>query len=119
MLRKHALAVSAFLLAAATTAGCDRDKEQFSGLSEMVAERHQVRRSLSDEDGGTGKVGKKAGESTEIAGDPAQPGKELASGILFEKQIQILDAQSKTPLAKGVAYLDKQGRIVRIKIIKK
>lgn len=88
----------------------------------MVARRQHVRRALSDGGGNGDLPGTMSGDmagADKSGSEPGKPGKELASGILFEKQIEIVDAQSQIPLAMGVAYLDKQGRIVRIKIIKK
>ncbi len=82
----------------------------------MVAGRQQVRREISDKN--AGEQNKQMG-SDSIDTDQnqnAQSAETLSFGQLFEKKIEILDAQSNLPLAKGIAFLDKQGRIVRIKI---
>lgn len=118
---RPALIVAALCLAAAPMVGCDDDKDPFSGLSEMVAERQQVRQTISDKNKGNGQAGISGapGEQSlqKKPDSPVKSSKKLDAGILFEKQIKIIEAHSNIPLARGVAYLDNKGHIVRIKIV--
>ena len=38
--------------------------------------------------------------------------------VLYEKNVEIVDSSSRIALAKGVAYMNKEGQIIKIKIIK-
>ncbi len=118
MLRSVIIAVS-FLVV--TVAGCESEKDQFSGLSDLVAERNEVRRIISKET--TRKKKNMSGlSSQDDAGSQGQkiPSDDTLSSVaLYEKYIEVVDSQTGMSLAKGVAYLDKKGRIVRIKIHKK
>lgn len=102
-------------------AGCESDKDTFSGLSDLVAERNKVRKVISQET-----AQKKKGEAVSQLQDDVgtQAGKKkssedtLSSVALYEKNIEVVDSQSGRSLAKGVAYFNKKGRIVRIRILK-
>ncbi len=108
--------VGSFLLS-----GCDNEKDPYSGLSGLVAERNAARENISHEtalkkslEKETGDNGSKKESTTD---DLSQP-EEISSVILYEREINIVDASSKMPLAKGVAYMNKTGDIIRIKVIK-
>lgn len=105
------------LLSFSFVTACDNDTDQYSGLSELVAQRNEVRKQISGENA-LRKKNRKAG----VQDDNAQPGaagatKEISTIVLYEKSIDILDAESRLPLARGIAYLNRSGQIVRIKII--
>ncbi|MCG8632948.1 MAG: hypothetical protein MI863_03920 [Desulfobacterales bacterium] len=98
---------------------CEGDKDQYSGLSELVAERHEARKGISEKN-----LKKKKKAARDNAGNKEQDNlsefsskEEVSTVVLYEKQIDILDSESRIPLAKGVAYMNKKGQIVRIKII--
>ncbi len=105
-----------FLLSA-----CDNEKDQYSGLSGLVAERNEARENISHET--ALKKSKEKDTSSNSSKDEtefdrlAQP-EEISSVALYEREINIVDAKSKMPLAKGVAYMNKTGHIVKIKVIK-
>ena len=108
------------LFLAVTLAGCESEKDQFSGLSDLVAERNEVRRIISKET--TRKKKDVSGLSSQddagTQGQKISSGDTLSSVSLYEKHIEVVDSQTGMSLAKGVAYLDKKGRIIRIKILK-
>ncbi|PIE61215.1 MAG: hypothetical protein CSA29_04525 [Desulfobacterales bacterium] len=106
-----------FIFVSGILAGCSED-EKFSGFSEMVAGRQQVRQEISGNN-----VDKQTNQAESEDSNVARSHKyidpdKLSLGHLFEKKIEIIDTSSKITLAQGIAFLDKQGRIVRIKIIR-
>ncbi len=106
-----------FLLSA-----CDNDKDQYSGLSGLVAERNEARKNISNETALKKSFDKKKsanGSKEDSAIDWVSQPEEISSVALYEREINIVDAKSKMPLAKGVAYMNKTGHIIRIKVIKK
>ena len=100
-------------------AGCDQDKDQYSGLSELVAERQEVRRAISKDTSRKKRESEiKKNETEALSGTAGRAKKEAVStSVLYEKSIKITDSQSGITLARGVAYMNKKGQIVRIKVI--
>ena len=72
----------------------------------MIAERNQARLENNP--------------SPESSGVPrsVRQKADLASDILYEQQVNIVGTESGRALARGVAYINKKGQIVRIKILK-
>jgi len=95
---------------------CDDKKEDFSGLSNLVAERNEVRQVISDETARK-KVAEKQGLK-DTPKDVVKKKEEISSVVVYERDIEVLDSSSRMSLAKGIAYLNKEGQIVRIKIIR-
>jgi len=112
--------IIAALFLAVTVVGCESEKDPFSGLSDLVAERNEVRKSLSKETGlkKKGVSGEQPSGSAGTQRQKASSGDTLSSVALYEKNIEIVDSQTGMSLAKGVAYLNKKGQIIRIKILK-
>lgn len=111
--------VAISLLGLCLVLSCDSEKDQYAGLGEMVAERQEVRKSIAEEN-----ARKKDQDSfweDQGSSDMMADRKEeaVSSVVVYEKQIEILDSDSKLPLAKGVAYMNKSGQIVRIKVYRK
>ena len=96
---------------------CESDKDQYSGFSDLVAERNEARKIISGENREKKKVTKNAQE--ERPKSDVREKKSISKVVLYEKSIDIVDSESRLPLARGVAYLNKSGQIVRIKIIDK
>ncbi|HCY86705.1 MAG TPA: hypothetical protein DHV36_16355 [Desulfobacteraceae bacterium] len=94
---------------------CEGDKDQYSGLSELVAQRNEARKLISDENKRTKKLTRQ--QDNEKRSDVVETNKNISSVVLYEKSIDIVDSESRRRLAKGVAYLNKSGQIVRIKIV--
>lgn len=100
---------------------CDDKKDGFSGLADLVKERQEVRQTISEKT-----VQKKALEKKGATVDPkedtvmnrAKKKEEMSTIVLYQRDIQVVDSFSQMPLAKGIAYLNKEGQIVKIKIIK-
>lgn len=108
------------MFAVIMTAACDNEKDDFSGLSDLVAQRNQARDIISKESKNkSSESGKKnVGVLSEDEFEQALEEKEVFTVALYKKNIEILDSLSGETLAQGVAFIDKQGRIVKIKITK-
>lgn len=104
-----------------TAVGCDDKKEDaFSGLSGMVAERNDARKTIAEDN--AQKKKQSAGAFQEKGdtdtGQGGSAGEVLLVDVVYDKDIDIVDSQSKMTLAKGVAYMNKKGQIVKIKILR-
>lgn len=117
---RFGLAVICALVGSFLLSACDNEKDQYSGLSGLVAERNEARQNISDETAlkKTFDKNHSANGSKENSGIGVSQSKEISSVALYEREINIVDAKSKMPLARGVAYMNKTGHIVRIKVIK-
>lgn len=109
--------LSAFFL----ISGCqdDKGKNDYSGVSDLISERNAARHEIA------GNAPKKSVRSkniekkvTELQPDSDEHQKELMSIILYEEKVKIVGSDSGRTLANGVAYVNKKGQIVRIKITK-
>jgi hypothetical protein len=107
-----------FFLASACTEDKEK-KEDYSGVSDLISERNKARHvaveKFSVQDAGP----KYAEENMAIPKQESDPGaEEISSIVLYEEKVDIVMSESRRTLAKGVAYINKQGQIVRIKILK-
>lgn len=100
--------------------GCDKKKDDYSGLSNLISERNEVRQSISE-----AREAKKTRDKT-LKEDDAQENtttassrkkKKISTIVLYKRNIEIVDSSSRKGLAKGVASLNKEGKIIKIKII--
>ena len=102
---------------------CDGEKDQYAGLGDMVADRQEVRKNIAKDNQQKKSLeaiwdGRK--DSSDLASDLKKGGGEpISSVVVYEKQIEIWDSKSKRSLAKGVAYMNKSGQIVKIKVYRK
>ncbi|MEE4365436.1 MAG: hypothetical protein V2J08_16005 [Desulfotignum sp.] len=90
-------------------AACDEKEDPYPGFSSLVAERHELRKSIAKERQGEKAQSQDAEAAKEIK-------TEKPTAVVYERQIEITDAASGKPLAKGTAYLNKEGKITRIRI---
>ena len=101
--------------------GCDSERDEYSGLSDLVAKRNEVRQVISEKSATRkkSKTDKRISDSlSEDEFKQIAKQKELSADVLYEKDVEIVDSFSREPLAQGIAYINKKGRIVKIKIIK-
>ncbi len=111
-----------FFLAAACTEDKEK-KEGFSGVSELISDRNKARHAavekFSAQDSRPKSAPKSEDENIAIPKQESDPrAEEISSTVLYEEKVDIVVSESRRTLAKGVAYINKQGRIVRIKILK-
>lgn len=90
-------------------AACDEKEDPYPGFSSLVAERHELRKSISKERQGETAQSKDTREAKEEK-------TEKPSAVVYERQIQIIDTASGKAIAKGVANVNKEGKITRIRI---
>ncbi len=100
---------------------CDDKKDGFSGLADLVKERQGIRQTLSNETARKKALenqGAKVASKEDAVIDRVKKKEEVSAVVLYERDIEVVDSFSQQPLAKGIAYLNKEGQIVKIKIIK-
>jgi hypothetical protein len=99
--------VAVFFLMVCSGCGDDTDTTQFHGVGKLVAERNDARMK---------NAGKKAQESG--AGSEAQSAKAASrpSEIIVEESVTIVSDASGRVMATGKAFLDKDGKIITIRI---
>lgn len=102
-----------FFLASACTEDKEK-KEDFSGVSDLISERNKARHVAVEKT-----LPSSAEENLSIS-KPESDSKveEVSSIVLYEENVNIVGSDSRRTLAKGVAYINKQGQIVKIKILK-
>lgn len=94
---------------------CNEKEDPYSDLSRLVAERNEARKAIARER----KLMEKDAPGAIQSKKKGVPKKgDVATVALVERKVSITDSNSGTVMARGVAYLDKSGKIVRIKIIK-
>ena len=99
---------------------CDRKEDQYAGLSDLVTDRQEVRKTISEENAQKKKLEKVLKNDQSDSNLSSSDAEEVISPVVvYEKQIEILDSASKIPLAKGVAFMNKSGQIVKIKVYRK
>lgn len=110
---------SVFLLLTVLISGCQEDEKNgsYSGVSDLIADRNRARYDVAEnapEKKPRRTVSKKDAEQTK----PVVKKPDLSSAILYEQKVKIVGTDSNKTLANGVAYINKKGQIVRIKIVK-
>ncbi len=106
------------------SSGCqdDNGKDDYSGVSDLIADRNKARYHQAERSSGkpdrpdTTPLEKETSSRLE---SEASRNEALSSIALYEEDVEIIGSASGRSLAKGVAYINKNGQIVRIKILKK
>ena len=88
-------------------------KADFSGVSNLISERNSARYDAADNP--TPKQAQTRA-ATGKSKSASSKDEELATTILYEQKVNIVGSDSGRTLANGVAYINKKGQIVRIKI---
>ncbi|MCF8045372.1 MAG: hypothetical protein K9J83_05890 [Desulfarculaceae bacterium] len=109
MKRPAVVTACLLLFLAAFATGCEKENnkkdEAFQGVGRLISERNKARYDS-------------AGQGSDRSSGDSQPRKESMS-TLYEENVEIVSTSTDRTLGKGVAYLDKEGKIVYIKITKK
>jgi hypothetical protein len=118
----YSACVLLFFLASACTEDKEK-KEDFSGVSDLISERNKARHVTVEkfpaQDAGPKSAPKSEEETITIPKQESGPrAEEVSSIVLYEERVDIVVSESRRTLAKAVAYINKQGQIVRIKILK-
>ncbi len=112
------LLMSLFLLISACSD--ENKKDNFSGVSDLIADRNKARYDVAKKPSQKKVVTQKeiTEKSNTPVSSPTSKKEEISSIVLFEQDIEIVGTESRRIMAKGVAYVNKQGQIVRIKILR-
>ncbi|CCK78523.1 hypothetical protein [Desulfobacula toluolica] len=101
---------------------CQNEKEEnnYSKVSELISERNKARYEMSETPSKMSGSNKKVTTSnTNILKTKSDSKKEeFLSIILYEEGVEIVSSESQRTLAKGIAYINKKGQIVKIKLLK-
>ena len=96
----------------------DEKKDEFSGVSNLLSDRNKARYNRS----GNLPPSKNNVEQQQQRVDnnsgsvPNKKKEPLVSDIIYKKDVSIRDSKSGKILTTGVAYVDENGRIIKIKI---
>nr|NJM03779.1 hypothetical protein [Desulfobacula sp.] len=94
-------------------------KEDYSGVSDLISERNKSRHVTVEKNTVKQTYSNSAEEKTgSLKPDPDSKAEDISSIVLYEEKVDIIGSESRRTLAKGLAYINKQGQIVRIKILK-
>ncbi|MCG8549943.1 MAG: hypothetical protein MI799_06030 [Desulfobacterales bacterium] len=112
--------ISFLVLIMAGLSSCKSEDDNYSGVGKLIAERNKMRHQLADETGNNKRTTGPSNQDTNSvpqreAGNVPPKGK-LSASVLDEKRIVIVEASSGKPLGQGVAYLNRKGEIVKIKL---
>lgn len=116
----RSLSVLLLILVVTVTSSCGSDeKDDFSGVGKLIAERNKMRYHIAENPENSEKTAgpdQKASTKPErVAGTNFQD-KISETAALEKRKIVIVDASSGTSLGQGVAFMNKKGEIVRIKL---
>ena len=118
---KRGSIVAGLFFSAMILSGCDDNKDSFAGLSDMVGERNEVRQSISDKTARKRSLEKQeanTGNKEDTAIERIKKTEGVSPVVVYERDIEVVDSSSRMALAKGIAYLNKEGQIVKIRIIR-
>jgi hypothetical protein len=110
------LVLSVTFLISACQDKSDEKKGTFSGVSDLIADRNKARYDVAENPPEKRTRTEKVTSSRTKTREEKK--EELATAILYEQQIKVVGSDSGRTLASGIAYINKKGQIVRIKITK-
>ncbi|MCF6248981.1 MAG: hypothetical protein L3J69_16730 [Desulfobacula sp.] len=98
----------------------EHKKNDFSGVSDLIASRNKARYDVAKKPSQKKVVTRKKVTRKDSIPIPSANSKKegISSIVLYEQDIEIVGVQSGRTMAKGVAYVNKKGQIVRIKILR-
>jgi len=104
----------------------ENGEKDFSGVGRLIASRNKARydaaEKLAPKEQSIDKTNVSKKNTTDrtnaLKSESKYRQEELSSITLYEEKIKILGSKSGRTLANGVAYINKKGEIVKIKILK-
>jgi len=94
--------------------GDENEKNDYSGVGKLISNRNKARiknsSSTSEEKNGTSPY---SADDEEIATP-----KKKSPGMTFEENVKIVSERSGKTIARATAYLDKSGKLIKIRIRK-
>ncbi|MBF0228301.1 MAG: hypothetical protein HQK63_01700 [Desulfamplus sp.] len=119
--RKTILQIVFFIFALTLVAGCgqDEEKDAYSTVSNMIAERNKARINRAAQDSSSKKITDNESSLPEdTSNSNSQTEKAKPQAMTFEEEVRIVSASSGKTISMGTAYLDKSGKIISIRIKK-
>lgn len=108
MKRSAVVSACLFLFLTAFAAGCEKDQkkkdEAFQGVGRLISDRNKARYNAAGQES-------RGSDNSKTRNEPMS--------TLYEENVEIVSTSSNSTLGKGVAYLNKEGKIVYIKITRK
>ena len=99
---------------------CKSEDDNYAGVGKLIADRNKMRYHLAEgSEKNKGKVASSNEKTDSVPKDVSKKvtqKKEFSTNLLDKKKIVIVDTSSGLPLGQGVAYVDKKGEIVKIKL---
>ncbi|WP_092236641.1 hypothetical protein [Desulfobacula phenolica] len=112
----------ALLILCFEISACRNEKEEnnYSNVSDLISERNKARYEMSKTPSEMSRSPKKATSSNTntLKNKSDSKKEEFLSIILYEEGVEIVSSESQRTLAKGIAYINKKGQIVKIKLLK-
>ena len=101
-----------------TSVSCqDEKKDDFSGVGRLISDRNKTRYAKdNDSSPPQSNTEKQQTKNKSIQSESSKD--DLFSVTLYEEDVKILGSKSGRVLARGVAYINKKGQIIKIKILK-
>lgn len=95
------------------------NKNDYSGVSDLISQRNKERYKVAEKSPVKNIGSKPIEEDIDTSAQaPDLKTEEILPIALYEEKVDIIGSESGQTLAKGVAYINKKGQIVRIKILK-
>ena len=103
---------------------CNDDKNDFEEMSRLIASRNEARYKKAEHNKKKEKLAaskkdlnkNQENETTENQEKKKPAKKKFSTEIFYEEEIKIIASSSNSTLGTGTAYLNKDGKIVQIKI---
>ena len=99
---------------------CNSEDDNYSGVGKLIADRNKMRYQQAEETGNkkgrTGPSNQNIDPVSKDASELLTRKTELSTNVLYENKIIIVDSSSGKPLGQGIAYINQQGEIVKIKL---
>nr|WP_321401096.1 hypothetical protein [uncultured Desulfobacter sp.] len=112
--------ISFLVFVIAVLPSCKSEDDNYSGVGKLIADRNKMRYQIADEAGnnkdGIGASNQKNDSGAKDVSEQVASKTQLSTNVLAEKKIVIVDTASGKPLGQGVAYVNEQGKIVKIKL---
>ena len=91
-------------------AGCGGDDGGYEGVGRLVAERNRARFAQSGN--------QQSSQVPDKSSSPTSTGAKSSEEVVVEEDVNVVSASSGKVLARGMAYLDGNGKIITIRIEK-
>ena len=120
--KKYLYSILLCILLSLPSCSDEKDKDNFDGVGKLISSRNSARYKKAEKKKKKDSAMKKAAKNKKTENSTEKPikkkaeKKKFSSDIFYEEQIKIISSSSNSTLGVGTAYLNKDGKIVQIKI---